>query len=448
MNITGPFLDKAKHGQPSPWYLRYTAPRKNADGTTVLQDDGRPVMQRFRPYYQSKAKAKADITRINEQHDATGAGDFIMDRQAASEFDAAKKIVGEVSLLDVAKFWRRHHPEKPVANLETLLPLFLADIEMRLGKGRTWSDRQSRVKAFLRAGFAARNPDTVDRDEILKYIRGIPDAEPRTKRNHKMAVCEFFNFLLDEKFVKGNPAAGIKKKMLPREVKKEIAFLSLDQVERYLRAAERYDPGIVAHEIVQLIAGVRADDEMADFQAEFVLPQTREVVIPAAIAKTGKREVINSLEESFWTWWKAYGPAQGLLRPKYHEPRWKRIRVLATVLDQDEADELGRMPIKVLLDTPLARRALLEWPWNARRRTFCTYHVAMHQSADKTALIMRHRGSPYTLHNSYRGLGVTQDEGRAYFNLTPKPVNEPIKPIQLAKGIIQIQQQLKKAKDK
>jgi hypothetical protein len=228
-------------------------------------------------------------------------------------------------------------------------------------------------------------------------------------------------------------------------VKKEIEFLSLDFVTRYLRAAERYDPELVAHEIVQLVAGVRSDDEMAGFDASFVHPQNREVVIPAAIAKTGTREVINGLEENFWTWWAAYAPASGLLRPKYHGPRWERVRVLATIHDQPRADELGRLPIKVLLAMPESRAALRSWPWNARRRTFCTFHVAKHQNAAKTALIMRHRGSAYTLHNSYRGLGVTQEQGRHYFEILPAPVAVPIRPVKATTGIVRLMKEARTA---
>ncbi len=64
---------------------------------------------------------------------------------------------------------------------------------------------------------------------------------------------------------------------------------------------------MVAHEVVQLVAGVRADDEMAEFKAEFVHPQTKEVVIPAAVAKTEAREVIDGLEDNFWSWWSCMG---------------------------------------------------------------------------------------------------------------------------------------------
>jgi integrase len=436
MKIGGPFLDPAKKGQPRPWYLSYFLPRLNPDGSAQLDARGKPVLARMRPFYESKAKAAADIARIREEHSAVGSSSFVVNRDAAAEYEAAKRIVGEVSLLDVAKFWRRHHPEKPKQRLEELVTLFLADVEMRLEPGRHWSDRKSRLGAFLRAGFGPRYPESVDRAEVLNYVRNIPQVKPRTKRNHKTAICEFFNWMVDHGHAQTNPAAGIKKNMLPREKKEEIRFLSLAEVERYLRAVERYDPELVAHEIVQLIAGVRADDEMADFRAEFVHANTREVVIPAEIAKTETREVINQLEEIFWEWWKHYGPARGLLRPRNHGPRWDRIRVLSAMTDQSAADLLAQMPIKSLLRLPESRGTLAQWPWNARRRTFCTYHVAKYQSADKTALIMRHRGSPYTLHNSYRGLGVTQEEGETYFRIGPAPVSNPVHPHRTKRGIV------------
>jgi len=47
---------------------------------------------------------------------------------------------------------------------------------------------------------------------------------------------------------------------------------------------------------------------------------------------------------------------------------------------------------------------------------------------------MRHRGSSYTLHNSYRGLGVTQEQGVAYFEIMPEPVTRPIRPEVVLRG--------------
>jgi integrase len=436
MKIGGPFRDKGKHGTQLKWYLSFFITKKNADGTIVIGANGKAVRVRMRPFYASKDKAEADKERIQEQYDETGGGKFLFNRQAAGEYEQAKKMVGELSLIEVAKFWRLHHPDKPTEKLGVLYTEFMADLAVRLGEKRTYSDRKSRLTAFLAAGYADRYPNTVTREEIFAYLSGLPGVVPRTKRNHKIAICEFFNWLVEKGKMASNPASGIKKGKFGKEVRKEIKFLKIHEVARYLRAAERYDPELVPHEIIQFVSGVRSDDEMADFRAEFVLPQTREVVIPAAIAKTEVREVINTLEDNFWSWWAAYGPKEGLLRPKNYGPRWWRIRALAAIANQEEADRLARLPIKSLLKNSAAKKAIGEWPWNARRRTFCTYHVAMHQSADRTALIMRHRGSPTTLHDSYRGLGVTQEQGREYFSIQPKPSEVVISPEMPVRGII------------
>jgi hypothetical protein len=436
MKIGGPYYDKLRRGQPKPWYLSRSTERKNPDGSSVIGTNGKALRQRQRTYYESKSLATADIPRIRAQQEETGSSGYVLNRKAAEEYEIAKKITGENSLVEVAKFWRLHHPATPKAKLGELLPGFLKDLESRVEKGRHVDDRTSRLGAFLRAGYDGRYPETVTRANVLDYVKGIADVAPRTRRNHKTAIVEFFNWLVEKQYLLVNPASGIRKRHLPKEKKQEIRFLKLDQVERYLRAAERYDPKMVPHEIVQLIAGVRADDEMAKFRAEMVLPETREVLVPSEVAKTEEREVIENLEESFWAWWKAYGPKEGLLRPKYYDPRWYRLRVLSQVADQKAADELARLPIKTLLAREDSKTAMGRWPWNARRRTFCTYHVAKYQSADKTALLLRHRGSPYTLHNSYRGLGVTQAQGVAYFNILPKPCRRPIRPERPERGII------------
>jgi integrase len=433
--ITGPFLDakKKKGRQPKPWYLRYSAPKTREDGSLVLSPKGRPVLQRHRPFYATKADAEADKPRLAAQFAKTGSGDFLFDRRAAEDYDAAKRLVGDVSLLEVARFWRLHHPEKKTETLADWAPRFFEAIQNRVGDTRHPRDLKSRVGIFLRAGFGARLPATVSRKEVLDYLlkrvpppKGQDKVSPRTRGNHKAAIHNFFAWLLEEaEVILSNPVDGITERQLPKVVRKEVQFLKLDEFERYLRICERYAPELVAHEILQLISGVRADDEMADFRAEFVHPQTKEIVIPAEVAKTDVREVITQVEDSFWIWWEAYGPKEGLLRPKNYMRRWSRVRFLAT-LGEAKAAEYARMPLKKLFALPELKAAVKMWPWNGRRRSFCTFHVAKYQSADRTALILRHRGSASTLHKSYRGLGVTQEEGRRYFEIRPQGRLNPV----------------------
>lgn len=441
MQITGPHLDTAKRGQPKPWFLRYSTPKTDANGSILRTPDGRPVLQRHRPYYKTKADAEADKPRIVDQHSTTGSGEFLFDRSAAAEFEAARKIAGHVPLTEVAKFWRLHHPEEKSKTLGEWQPVFIADVVSRHGKTRHEGDLRSRLDHFAAAGFRDRLPKTITRKEIISYLINSGGA-PRTKLNRKRVLCAFFNWLLSQNAVTENAAGGIKRRELPVIKPKEIGFMTVAEVECYLRSCERYAPEMVAHEIIQFISGVRSDDEMDNFDAAFVLPATREIVIPASIAKTGKREVISAgLEPVFWSWWEVYGKKGGLLRPKNHDPEWRRVRALTLVKDPAHADELAKLPIKILLSLPEVKALMKQnpWPWNARRRSFCTHHVAAHGSADKTALVLRHRGAAETLHNSYRGTGVTVTQGKAYFSIMPSRIDHPIRPQLPEKGVIKTQ---------
>ncbi len=435
MNIAGPIFDPQRRTNPKKWFLRFYVPALKSDGTI---DHDAPKKPR-RPYYKTKELAEADKPRLLAQYDTAGSGGAlgVITRAQVEDLEKARREAPNVPMLELAKFWRLHHPQAATLTIAAHVPTFVAWAKSRLGYTRHVGDLKSRLDIFVRR-FGERLPATYTRGEFLEYLLSLGKAG-RTVLNQKRVVVNFFNWLVEvAKVIPTNPLAGIKKRSLPKDVPKEIAFLSLVSANRYLRAAERYDPDLIAHEIIQLVAGVRADDEMEDFRGEFVKPATREVVIPAEIAKTEKREVIDSLEDNFWAWWKDYG-REGVLRPKNYLQRWHRLRVLAEVEERARADELARLPIKSLMKLPAAKATMKAWPWNARRRTFCTYHVAKHQSADKTALILRHRGEASTLHNSYRGLGVTKEQGDAYFAIMPAPVARVISPARPARGIVRLQ---------
>jgi len=59
MNITGPSKVPVKVGQARQWYLSYSAPKFNADGTIGGGENGVPILKRHRPCYETKAKAEA-----------------------------------------------------------------------------------------------------------------------------------------------------------------------------------------------------------------------------------------------------------------------------------------------------------------------------------------------------------------------------------------------------
>jgi len=425
VNITGPFLDKQRRTSKRKWYLHYCVPELGANGSPVMVE-GKVKMERHRPYYESKALAEADKPRIRGQYGTAGAGDFIHSRDAQSDYSQAVGLLpAGVTVTMAAQFYARHNPKGEVVTLEIARSKFLEQRKLLVGDTRHYRDLDWRTAAFVTA-HSGRPAASITRSETMTYLLNLK-GEPRSKLNHKRALCTWGNWMIEAGIRADNPFGGIKRKQLPKVLHKEVEFFSLTEVEAYLRAAERYDPELLAHEIVQLLAGVRADDEMADFRGEWVKASTREVVLPAEITKTGNRAVIDGLEDNFWAWWKAYG-RDGLLRPRNYKKRFWRIRILSQIPKRDDADRMAGIWVNQVVKTAAAKPLLLNWPWNARRRTFCTYHVAKYRSADRTALILRHKGSVQTLHDSYRGTGVKPAQGKHYFTIMPKPVSHALRP--------------------
>jgi len=146
MTISGPFRDPARKA----WYLLIGLPKRSPDGSPVLRG-GKSVIQRWRPYYPTRAKALADIDRIKDQHDTAGSDQGgVLTRQQAVEFNQAKNVAPEVSLIELARFWRLHHPETTQRRLGEWQADFYKDVEGRLGHTRHWDDLRSRIAILCR----------------------------------------------------------------------------------------------------------------------------------------------------------------------------------------------------------------------------------------------------------------------------------------------------------
>ena len=65
----------------------------------------------------------------------------------------------------------------------------------------------------------------------------------------------------------------------------------------------------------------------------------------------------------------------------------------------------------------ILKKTGLNWKPDIMRHSFASYHLALHESADKTALEMGHRDTQM-LFRHYREL-VTKEEAKAYWEIKP-----------------------------
>ncbi len=70
------------------------------------------------------------------------------------------------------------------------------------------------------------------------------------------------------------------------------------------------------------------------------------------------------------------------------------------------------------LRAKVAEIAEIKMPHNALRHSFCTYHVALHGDAGKTATLLTHKGNVSILYDHYKG-NTNKQAAKQYFNLQP-----------------------------
>ena len=133
---------------------------------------------------------------------------------------------------------------------------------------------------------------------------------------------------------------------------------------------------------IGLFAGVRPL-EIQRLQQQDITDQYIEIT--AAKAKTRKRRLV-SLSNNLKLWLRLGGDLPPINKPK----RLSRI----------------------------LQKAGLEWKPDIMRHSYASYHLAFHQSADKTALEMGHRDTQM-LFRHYREL-VTKKDAIEYWNIQPE----------------------------
>ncbi|MEO0793952.1 MAG: hypothetical protein AAFX93_02250 [Verrucomicrobiota bacterium] len=232
-------------------------------------------------------------------------------------------------------------------------------------------------------------PHQIDSHKIRNFLNGLT-SHPVTFRNYRNYLRIFFNFCEREKWIVNNPVKHVPLLEAPPE---EIRFHKPKEVKLLLESARTSEKQILRDMLpllaLQAFAGIRSETaykmewDMIDFDR-------KEIVIPAAIMKKRRKHIMQGLEDNLWHWLNICDQSKELsMTARAFRHRKRQVLDLSGVED-----------IK-----------------NGLRHSFATYHVTLHQSADKTALLMPHR-SATELWEHYYGAGRSTD-AKAYFEIVP-----------------------------
>lgn len=207
-----------------------------------------------------------------------------------------------------------------------------------------------------------------------------------TRRSYLTDVRTLFSFAINRGYCTENMAARVER---PDYEDKAPPILTVQQTHSLLKSAMENDPPLVAYLALCLFAGIRPAEagqlEWSDILNGYVQVQGHK-------AKTRRRRLVTmnpALKE-----WLAVGAIalRGELPPVNLRKRVEHVR----------------------------RMAKIPWGHDCMRHSFASYHVALHGSAEKTALEMGHSGTA-TLFAHYREL-VTKEDAQKFFSTTPNTI--------------------------
>jgi integrase len=246
---------------------------------------------------------------------------------------------------------------------------------------RHLSDLDYRLRYFAKK-FDGKLVAEITSANIDDWLRSL-NVGAQTRNHYRANVLQAFNFAVRHGYAPTNPVEGAAK---AKVVGGRPGILTVDQATRLLEAAT---PEILPFIAVGVFAGLRrAEIERLDWsEVDF---ESGLIEVTAAKAKTAMRRFVK-IEPNLRAWLLPLRQIKGNVTP--HE-------------DLPELFQNARLAA-----------GITEWPDNALRHSFASYHLAHFKNAADTALQLGHHDSRITFAH-YREL-VRPKEAERFWNIKP-----------------------------
>ncbi len=241
-------------------------------------------------------------------------------------------------------------------------------------------DLRSRLPRFAK-NFDGQMVATITSEEIDNWLRGL-EVGPTTRNNFRRMLVMMFNHAIARGYATSNPAEKTAK---AKVVDSPPGILTVQQTARLLEAAS---PELLPYVAVGAFAGLRrAELERLDwadvhFDADLI-------EVTAQKSKTARRRFVK-IQPNLREWLLPVRKHTGKVTP----------------------DNFPKQ-----LDAARAAAGIAEWPDNALRHSFASYHLAHFNNSAALALEMGHTDSGM-IFNHYRQLVRPKDAER-YWNIRP-----------------------------
>ena len=322
-----------------------------------------------------EAEAYAEVARYKRQNEGVLA--LAMPQEMRIDALRAHDLLSPhgVNITECVKYYLNHVVAyRSAPTVTVIVESLIASVEKNGRRPRTIKDLKDRLNRFAKAFPNARLCD-IGVEDITAWT-AQEGWTARTAVNYLTKVSQLFNYAICRSWADKNPAESIER---PAMDEKEPGILTVEQAGTLLAKAN--DFGLLPYVAIGLFSGVRST-ELLRLDWENIKFEDRSIIIGSRAAKKRSRRVLH-IEDALLAWLgtiecKASGP---IVNAAKFRDSFDKLRVAAGVKN---------------------------WPHNALRHSFASYHLAYFGDSRKTADALGHGGTNI-LHTHYKSLVLKKD---------------------------------------
>ncbi|HEY1122709.1 MAG TPA: hypothetical protein VGE67_13955 [Haloferula sp.] len=316
-----------------------------------------------------------------------GLAAFKLDPDETKAWRAFRADIGDASLEDVLRCWRRYGKVAAKLKLVAAKEAFLKAKEAEGVSAASLGHFRPVLRDFS-AALGDVELATIQREQLEQYLAEMDTDSTETRRTHYKRIRSLFSWLEATRQIAENPCDGWKS---PREGIRSISVLPVAEAVRLFaeNAGRPQAREVLGRLALEAFAGVR-HETAARLTAPSFDFERKVITIPAAIDKNRKDQFIEHAPENLWAWLRWSDPAKWSMNPIAYRNAKSAAFLWARV----------------------------EHAHNVLRHSAASYHIAMNGDAGKTAAMLTHANLKM-LWSNYRGRGGGEANGRAWFSILP-----------------------------
>jgi integrase len=269
----------------------------------------------------------------------------------------------------------------------------------------------------------------VTKEQAERYLYGNAGWNPVTVKTTHTHLTTLFNFAIKEGYATLNPFAKVQRTKRTASTAK-FRVLPVAAAQGLLQfALDKGNYAECASLVLTFFCGVRAEEVMRVKWEDIKLKDKSPIVV-VDYPKIAHQRRINALPANAVSWLKRCndkGKAKGIVAPADYPQRMARLR-------RRFYKHLAALNVELKKDgEPLIDIEDMQYHQNSARICFASYHIAYHEDAAKTSMLLGHQTSSTLLYTTYRAL-VTKEQSKLYWTIRPDrdvTINKPETPQEL-----------------